>query len=374
MAAGQGRKYGLIMMSNKAKKAPSKSSNIFGSDSSDEEDTSVQKVNTSLRTSGKSWVAKQTRDAIDKAVAEDPSIFEYDAIYDEMDAKKKQMGQKTVGMVDKKPKYILQLKKAAELRKKEQEIIFEKKMKKEVDKEAEDFGDKEAFVTPSYRKILEERKAEEERLRKEEVAASGQKKDLNLFYRNLLSSRVAAREGTLDKKLVNEASDTSKDKNALTGEVNRGGDSSTERQHARRSPDRQHSRHSPDRQRSRQSPNRRRSRHSPDRRPLSHSPDRHDSRHSPAKQPAGHSPDRYQLRQSTDTDHSSNSSDEVHTMHKDPVSPGDSAELGRDSEQKVSEEVSKEILRKRKAEKRNDMSSVEAARERYLARKKAKQT
>jgi coiled-coil domain-containing protein 55 len=362
------------MMSNKAKKAPSKSSNIFGSDSSDEEDTSVQKVNTSLRTSGKSWVAKQTRDAIDKAVAEDPSIFEYDAIYDEMDAKKKQMGQKTVGMVDKKPKYILQLKKAAELRKKEQEIIFEKKMKKEVDKEAEDFGDKEAFVTPSYRKILEERKAEEERLRKEEVAASGQKKDLNLFYRNLLSSRVAAREGTLDKKLVNEASDTSKDKNALTGEVNRGGDSSTERQHARRSPDRQHSRHSPDRQRSRQSPNRRRSRHSPDRRPLSHSPDRHDSRHSPAKQPAGHSPDRYQLRQSTDTDHSSNSSDEVHTMHKDPVSPGDSAELGRDSEQKVSEEVSKEILRKRKAEKRNDMSSVEAARERYLARKKAKQT
>jgi hypothetical protein len=294
----------------------------------------------------------------------------------------------------------LQLKKAAELRKKEQEIIFEKKMKKEVDKEAEDFGDKEAFVTPSYRKILEERKAEEERLRKEEVAASGQKKDLNLFYRNLLSSRVAAREGTLDKKLVNEASDTSKDKNALTGEVSRGGDRSTERQHARwspdrqharqsperhsrhspdrqysrRSPDRQHSRHSPDRQRSRQSPNRRRSRHSPDRRPLSHSPDRHDSRHSPAKQPAGHSPDRYQLRQSTDTDHSSNSSDEVHTMHKDPVSPGDSAELGRDSEQKVSEEVSKEILRKRKAEKRNDMSSVEAARERYLARKKAKQT
>ena len=64
----------------------------------------------------------------------------------------------------------MQLKKAAELRKKEQEIIFEKKMKKEVDKEAEDFGDKEAFVTPSYRKILEERKAEEERLRKEEIA------------------------------------------------------------------------------------------------------------------------------------------------------------------------------------------------------------
>ena len=64
----------------------------------------------------------------------------------------------------------MQLKKAAELRKKEQDIIFEKKMKKEIDKDAEKFEDKDAFVTPSYRKILEERKAEEERLRKEEKA------------------------------------------------------------------------------------------------------------------------------------------------------------------------------------------------------------
>ena len=64
----------------------------------------------------------------------------------------------------------MQLKKAAELRKKEQDIIFEKKMKKEIDKDAEQFEDKDAFVTPSYRKLLEERKAEEERLRKEEKA------------------------------------------------------------------------------------------------------------------------------------------------------------------------------------------------------------
>ena len=46
-------------MSNKSKKAPSKGSNVFGSDSSDDEETSVQKVNTSLRSSRKSWVAKQ---------------------------------------------------------------------------------------------------------------------------------------------------------------------------------------------------------------------------------------------------------------------------------------------------------------------------
>ena len=66
------------------------------------------------------------------------------------------------------PKYILQLKKAAEQRKREQEIVFERKQKKEIDSEKEQYGEKDAFVTPSYRKVLEERKAEEERLRKEE--------------------------------------------------------------------------------------------------------------------------------------------------------------------------------------------------------------
>ena len=46
-------------MSNQSKKAPSQGTNVFGSDSSDDEESSVQKVNTSLRSSGKSWVAKQ---------------------------------------------------------------------------------------------------------------------------------------------------------------------------------------------------------------------------------------------------------------------------------------------------------------------------
>ena len=64
----------------------------------------------------------------------------------------------------------MQLKKAAELRKREQEIVFEKKVKQEIDKDADKYKDKDAFVTPSYRKILEERKAEEERLRREEMA------------------------------------------------------------------------------------------------------------------------------------------------------------------------------------------------------------
>ena len=41
---------------------------------------------------------------------------------------------------------------------------------------------------------------------------------------------------------------------------------------------------------------------------------------------------------------------------------------------KEDEKLAAEIVRKRKAEQRNDEYAVSAARERYLARKKAKQT
>ena len=110
----------------------------------------------------------QTRDAINKALTEDPNVFEYDAIYDNMSIAKISADPKVKNQVDRKPKYIASLKKSAEQRKKEQEIIFERKMKKEVDQDKNLFEDKDAFVTPSYRKVLEERKAEEERLRKKD--------------------------------------------------------------------------------------------------------------------------------------------------------------------------------------------------------------
>ena len=44
----------------------------------------------------------QTRDAIDKAIEEDPSIFEYDTIYDDLTAKKRQTDQKVQNQVDRK--------------------------------------------------------------------------------------------------------------------------------------------------------------------------------------------------------------------------------------------------------------------------------
>jgi len=64
-------------------------------------------------------------------------------------------------------KYIAQLKEKAELRKREQDIIYERKLQKERSKEDHLFGDKDKFVTSAYRKKLEEQQKwlEEERMR-----------------------------------------------------------------------------------------------------------------------------------------------------------------------------------------------------------------
>jgi hypothetical protein len=64
-------------------------------------------------------------------------------------------------------KYIAQLKEKAEIRKREQDIIYERKLQKERSKEDHLFGDKDKFVTSAYRKKLEEQQKwlEEERIR-----------------------------------------------------------------------------------------------------------------------------------------------------------------------------------------------------------------
>ena len=231
------------------------------------------------------------------------------------------------------------------------------------------------------------------------TTASGQKKDLNLFYRNLLSSRVAAREGTLDKELVGDSQGSGqlKDTGVERDEKQvrspspvrkHHGDGGIDRRHARHSsdrrhssgsPDRHHSRHSPDRHYSRHSPDRRDSRHSPDRRDSRHSPDRRDSRHSPDRRHSRHSPDRYHSRHSPEKHYSRGSPDtaegsvnEQDQQIRDVPTPQETVET--EEQAYAMEEVAKEVLRKRKAEKRNTETSVGAARERYLARKRAKQT
>ena len=65
------------------------------------------------------------------------------------------------------PKYIAALKKTADRRKIEQDIIYERKVQREMEAESDQFGDKDAFVTSAYKKKLAERKIMEAELEKE---------------------------------------------------------------------------------------------------------------------------------------------------------------------------------------------------------------
>ena len=65
------------------------------------------------------------------------------------------------------PKYIQALKRAAERRKLEGELVYEHMAQKEIEKDREEFKDKESFVTSAYKKKLAERKALEEELARE---------------------------------------------------------------------------------------------------------------------------------------------------------------------------------------------------------------
>ncbi|KAM8797233.1 nuclear speckle splicing regulatory protein 1 isoform 1-T1 [Eudromia elegans] len=142
---------------------------------------------------------KQTKLEIQKALAEDATVYEYDSIYDEMQQKKKESNAKMLsGKDEKKPRYIQNILKAAEIRKKEQDKRMDRKIQKEREMEGGEFADKEAFVTSAYKKKLQERAEEEERERREAALEAcldvTKQKDLSGFYRHLLKQKVGEEE------------------------------------------------------------------------------------------------------------------------------------------------------------------------------------
>lgn len=89
-----------------------------------------------------------------EALEDDPSVYEYDGVYDEMTKKKEASIEKK--KADKKPKYIEALLKTAKQRELENELRKEREAQKEREQEGDEFADKEAFVTSSFKKKMKE--------------------------------------------------------------------------------------------------------------------------------------------------------------------------------------------------------------------------
>ena len=127
-----------------------------------------------------------------EALRQDASVFDYDAHVDAIqEVRREKMAARQQEKVERKSKYIAGLLETAEHRKKEQEILFEKRLEKEREAEEAVYGTKEKFVTGAYRRKLEEEekwKMEQEKKREEDEANAVEKRgNMAGFYANYLN-------------------------------------------------------------------------------------------------------------------------------------------------------------------------------------------
>ncbi|KAJ3515817.1 hypothetical protein NMY22_g14353 [Coprinellus aureogranulatus] len=143
--------------------------------------------------------AMQKRIEAEKQV--DATVYEYDEVWDRMQlAKQKQKEAKELESLERKPKYIGNLLNAAATRKLDHLRAEEKMMQREREKEGDEFKDKESFVTAGYQEQLEQmRKAEEEERQREEMEKKkrGVTTGMSHFYKKLLEESEQQHEATV---------------------------------------------------------------------------------------------------------------------------------------------------------------------------------
>ncbi|CAG8752291.1 7836_t:CDS:2 [Cetraspora pellucida] len=201
-------KYGLNIVSSK--KTPTKRISIFTEeDINNEEDSNIntssnknkytKTVNQQLLSSNS--INQSVQEKYKAALEEDPTVFAYDEVYDDMKSverkRKEELKEKNDGSA-KKPKYVEDILKAAEVRQRDYIRAQERKIQKEREAEGDEFDDKETFVTSAYKAQQEElRKAEEEeKLREKNDGVGG--KNMASFYRNLLDQTSSVKAAAIE--------------------------------------------------------------------------------------------------------------------------------------------------------------------------------
>ncbi|XP_075638107.1 uncharacterized protein LOC142610232 [Castanea sativa] len=139
------------------------------------------------RQASKNKSLKDIEEQQKKALEEDPTVFDYDGVYDDM--KQKAIQPRVQDRQDRMPRYIQLLKEKTKEREKYREVVYERKIAKERSQDDHLYADKDKFVTSAYKKKLEEQKKwmEEERLRELREAQDDvtKKSDLSDFYFNI---------------------------------------------------------------------------------------------------------------------------------------------------------------------------------------------
>ncbi|KAG0168950.1 hypothetical protein DFQ28_011385 [Apophysomyces sp. BC1034] len=148
--------------------------------------TAINQQLSSLKTASKKVSEEHT-----KALEEDPNIFDYDAVYDDLKNAERKQKEAMKTADTKNARYIQGLLEMAEIRKRDRLLAEEKKVAREREAEGDAFADKEAFTTDAYKKQKEEleRIEAEERQREEQAA---KKKTMTSFYRQVLDRKEAS--------------------------------------------------------------------------------------------------------------------------------------------------------------------------------------
>ncbi|KAI1310860.1 coiled-coil domain-containing protein 55-domain containing protein [Xylaria venustula] len=140
--------------------------------------------NTDISAYGDLSSALESRRHREAAEELDPTIYDYDAVYDSLKPEQKM----TQEDIERKPKYMKNLLASAAVRKRDALIAEEKKIAREREEEGEEYAGMEKFVTEAYKKQQEENRRieKEEREREEREAQNNKSGGMTAFYKDLL--------------------------------------------------------------------------------------------------------------------------------------------------------------------------------------------
>ncbi|QVM07604.1 hypothetical protein D8B26_002302 [Coccidioides posadasii str. Silveira] len=150
------------------------------------------------------------------AASIDPSIYDYDNIYDSIHSNRKKTSASAT--TSSGPKYMTSLLRSAEVRKRDQLRARDKLLARERDAEGDEYADKEKFVTAAYKAQQEEvRRIEAEEAAREKEEEERRKKGLGMmgFYKDMLE-----RDGRRHEEAVKAAEEAASKKQARREDEN----------------------------------------------------------------------------------------------------------------------------------------------------------
>ncbi|KAG9303467.1 hypothetical protein G9A89_013794 [Geosiphon pyriformis] len=197
MQQNKSLKYGLNLNSFKKPVATRiRRASVFEAADEDEVPQSSKNVKNVNRQLGQSSsISKSVQEQHEQVLSEDPTVFAYDEIYDNMKSVSRKKIEEAQGSRNqlKKAKYIDNFLRAAEIRKRDLAHAQERKIQRERETEGDEFDDKEIFVTSAYKIQAEELRKMEEEDRKKEKEQSNKGKYMSSFYRELLDQTNTAK-------------------------------------------------------------------------------------------------------------------------------------------------------------------------------------